>query len=258
MGISRKNIMKEDAAMTKRTPNSTISKASPPLYPRRKQYGASTPSGAAAVTRSKPKAKSQNIPQAPDAPILPPVPIAKHEPIPPPAPPTITVEAILAGKLSEQTKRAYRSDLKHFLKFLGSIDVINNPDELITILYSVDRNTAAAYRDHMLQVENMAAATINRHLATVNTIYIALLEEGMIARNPFSWVKRPKVPNTGKTAAFTQEQAESIIAQPDISTPMGKRDRILLLLLFFCGLRRSEVVKVSREDFFETQGHLML
>ncbi len=39
---------------------------------------------------------------------------------------------------------------------------------------------------------------------------------------------------------------------------MGKRDRILLLLLFFCGLRRSEVIKVESGDFYQSQGHTLL
>ena len=71
-------------------------------------------------------------------------------------------------------------------------------------------------------------------------------------------MRRPKVSREGKTHAFTQEQSESILAQPDTSTPIGKRDRIILLLLFFCGLRISEVVKIAKEDFYMTSGHPMV
>ncbi len=244
--------------MARRIPNSAIPRPSTPLTRNRRNYGKKPPNNVSLPEQSSSQTYPKPSPKVPDRKSpLPLIPITKHEPTLPPAP-SVTVDSILAGKLSEETKRAYRSDLKHFLKFLGYPDQIRNPDELITVLCKVDRNMAAAYRDHLLEVENMAAATVNRHLATANTIYAALLEEGIINRNPFSWVKRPKVSNVGKTAALTQEQAEAILAQPDLLTPMGQRDRILLLLMFFCGLRRSEVRKVAREDFFETQGHLML
>ncbi len=168
------------------------------------------------------------------------------------------IQALLAGQLSNETRRAYRGDLKHFLTFIQHPDALDDMPNLPKVLATVDRNTATAYRDHMMTVEKRAAVTVSRRLATITVIYKALCEEGIIARNPFSWVKRPKVGNVGKTPAFTKEQTERILAQPDRSTPMGKRDRVLLLLLFFCGLRRGEVVHVAKDDFYESQGHIML
>ncbi len=180
---------------------------------------------------------------------------------PPPAPVANTargdIQSLLSGQTSAETKRAYRGDLKHFLAFINHPEALDDMASLPKALASVDRNTATAYRDFMMITEKRAASTVNRRLATISTIFKALCEEGYIAKNPFSWVKRPKLGNIGKTPAFTQEQAESIISQPDDSD-MGKRDRILLLLLFFCGLRRSEVIKVESGDFYQSQGHTLL
>ena len=170
----------------------------------------------------------------------------------------VGIDEILSGQLSTETKRAYRSDLKHFLGFIGHPDALDNPMLLMDVLSHIDRIQAAAYRDHMLQTEHKSAATVNRYLSTISMVFEALREEGIVAKNPFSWVKRPRVGDIGKTPAFTKEQAEQIISQPDITTPIGRRDRIILLLMFFCGLRRSEVAKVEKDDFYETQGHVML
>lgn len=171
---------------------------------------------------------------------------------------TTDLQSLLSGQLSSETRRAYRGDLKHFLAFIKHSEPLDNMTLLPKALAKVDRQTATAYRDHMMLVEKRSAATVNRRLATINNVFNALCEEGIIAKNPFSWVKRPKVGNIGKTPAFTKEQAENIISQPDVSTPIGKRDRVILLLLFFCGLRRSEVVKVGSEDFYQDQGHVLL
>ncbi len=244
--------------MAKRIPNSAIPRPSAPLTRNRRNYGKTPPSNISLSEQATPQARPEKPPHRPaNQPLKSPESIQTHLPIPASSP-SVTVESILAGKLSEETKRAYRSDLKYFLKFLGYHTPIKNPDEFITILSGVTRDTAAAYRDYMLNDKGLSAATVKRYLATISTVYEALREESIISRNPFSWVKRPKVPNIGKTAAFTEEQAGLILEQPNLSTPMGRRDRIILLLLFFCGLRRSEVIKICKEDFFETQGHLML
>lgn len=170
----------------------------------------------------------------------------------------ISVSTIFSGLLSDETKRAYRGDFKHYLAFLGHADLLDKPREQIAVLTNVTRDQASAYRDHMLNTEQLSAATVCRHLTTINVVYEALREEGLVSKNPFSWVKRPKIGNVGKTPAFTKEQAECILSQPDTSTAMGKRDKIILSLLYFCGLRRSEVAKVEKNDFYESQGHIML
>ncbi len=170
----------------------------------------------------------------------------------------VDIQSLLSGQTSMETKRAYRGDLKHFLAFISHPEALDDMTLLPKVLANVDRSKATAYRDYMMVTEKRSAATVNRRLATVTTVFKALCEEGIIAKNPFSWVKRPKLGNVGKTPAFTQEQAENIIAQPDALTEMGRRDRVLLLLLFFCGLRRSEVIKVAVEDFYQNQGHTLL
>lgn len=184
-------------------------------------------------------------------------PVTTSQPIPIPSA-QADIQSLLSGQLSNETKRAYRGDLKHFLGFLGCPDALDDMKLLPKVLAKVDRQKATAYRDHLMFVEKRSAATVNRRLATINTVFNALCEEGIIGKNVFSWVKRPKVGNVGKTPAFTKEQVERILAQPDTSTALGRRDRVLLLLMYFCGLRRSEVVKVEKDDFYESQGHILL
>ncbi len=160
--------------------------------------------------------------------------------------------------LSEGTKRTYSGDFKYFLTFLGLPPFLEKSKEQIDALAKVTKEKASAFRDYMLNKHQLSASTVCRRLTVVNTVYEALREEGIIAKNPFARVRRPRVGNVGKTPAFSKEQAERILAQPNRSTALGRRDRVLLLLMFFCGLRRNEVAKVSRDDFYESQGHMLL
>lgn len=230
----------------KRVPTSAIAPPSPPMKSRRRQWGkiyekSSVPQGKN-PTANNPSLSLPLIASTPSIPI---------------PQPKITIDSILAGQLSPQTKRAYRSDLKAFLAFLGQPDAIDKPEAFISILKTVDRVTAAAYRDRLLG-EGKAATTITRRMTAITMAFEILKEEGVINRNPMNRVKRPKVGHEGKTAALTSEQVESILAQPDISTFTGRRDRVILLLMFLTGLRRSEVILIGKEDFFMTQGHAML
>lgn len=228
--------------MKKRIPSQALAPASRPMKLRRRQY----------QKTDKPKPPAPQIPIRPldHPPVPPPIMIAPVMPIQQSG---ITIESILAGQLSPQTKRAYRSDLKAFLAFLGYPDATDKPETFLAVMQSVTRQTAATYRDSLL-AEGKSAATVTRRLTALNSVFEIMKEEGVIPRNPLARVKRPKVPNEGKTAALTAEQVERILAQPDVSTPLGKRDRVILGLLFLCGLRRSEVVKIEKADFYMTQG----
>lgn len=235
----------------KRIPSQAIAPPSPATKSRRRQYQKTDePKTPAPQTLIRPL----DHPPAP----IPPIATTPAMPILPIPESKISVESILAGQLSPQTKRAYRSDIKAFLTFLGTPDAIDKPDAFIKVMQSITRQTAAAYRDTLL-AEGKSAATVTRRLTALNSVFEIMKEEGVITRNPLVRVKRPKVStNEGKTAALTAEQVESIIAQPNVKTYQGRRDRVILLLLFFCGLRRSEVVQIEKADFYMTQGHPMV
>ncbi len=159
--------------------------------------------------------------------------------------------------LSNETRRVYKTDFNCFLAFLN-IPKDASDAAILAALVPMNRQQAAAYRDYLLLDRNLSASTVCRRLSIANTVFEMLKEENLIERNPFSRVKRPKVGNTGTTPAFNRRQAELILAQPNLATEAGRRDRIILLLLFYCGLRRSEVCKVAAEDFYEDQGHILL
>jgi integrase/recombinase XerD len=181
---------------------------------------------------------------------MPPVPVAQSQ--------EFNVNTVFSGLLSEGTKRTYAGDFKYFLSFLGLPPFLAKSREQIDALAGVTRETAAKFRDYMLNTEQLSASTVCRRLTVVTAVYEALREEGVILKNPFARVRRPRVGSVGKTPAFSKEQAERILSMPNRSTALGRRDRILLLLMFFCGLRRSEVAKVARDDFYESQGHVLL
>lgn len=171
--------------------------------------------------------------------------------------PQRVIEGWLAGQLSEHTRASYRSDLKSFLKFIGKDIVFTNGQDFINALASVDSIKAAEFRDKMFE-QGYAPGTIARKLSVISNIYKVLKSEGLIKSNPFRYLKRPKVSNQGLTAAFSKEEAEALLNIPDRKTKNGERDYIILLLLFYTGLRRSELVQIKGEDFMYSGNHLLI
>ncbi len=167
------------------------------------------------------------------------------------------VNAFLTGQLSPLTRKAYKTDFQSFLGFLEIAPGVTGED-LIRALSSVTREQATAFRDSLLTTQGKAPATVARRVSVVASIYEVLREEGAIEKSPFFRVKRPRVSREGKTPALTKREAERLLATPDRRMAVGQRDFIMLGLLFYCGLRRHEVVKVRAEDFMQTSGHTVL
>lgn len=156
-------------------------------------------------------------------------------------------EIWLANQRSPHTRRAYRLDLRHFLTTLG----IQDRDTL----RSVTRPAVLAWIRQM-EAEEARPRTMGRRIAALSSLYIHLVERGIVSENPFKMVKRPKVNNRrGTTAAFSEPQARKILSAPPEGTLEGLRDRAILSVLLQAGPRRAEVASMNVKDFHSHLGY---
>lgn len=144
------------------------------------------------------------------------------------------------------TKRAYQNDLEDFTAFLG----IRDPDEL----RHVTRAHVLAWRS-TLEQRSLSPSTIRRKLSAIASLFDHLCETNSIAGNPVDGVKRPKAnSNEGTTPAISDHQARALLDAPDSSTLVGLRDRAVLAVLLFHGLRRAEASALRLQDVHERRG----
>ncbi|MGZ9030163.1 MAG: site-specific tyrosine recombinase XerD [Burkholderiaceae bacterium] len=88
------------------------------------------------------------------------------------------------------------------------------------------------------------ATTANRRLAVLRRFYRWAVRESQVGQDPTLRLKGAKVPpRFPKTLSETQ--VESLLAAPDVATPLGLRDRAMLELLYATGLRVSELVTLT-------------
>jgi integrase/recombinase XerD len=77
-------------------------------------------------------------------------------------------------------------------------------------------------------------------MSCVRGFYRFLLREKLITQDPTLDIRSPKL-GRGLPKFLTESEVERLLAAPDLSDPVGLRDRAMLELLYACGLRISEL-----------------
>jgi integrase/recombinase XerC len=137
---------------------------------------------------------------------------------------------------SAHTVRAYRGDLDSFLTHLGS-----RPWR------TIDHVTIRAFLAR-LYAQGLSKTSVARALAAVRSLYRFLAQEGMVEHNPAALVSTPKLPKNLPRVP-TAEEINGVLdgEMPEIAA-FPERDRLMLELLYGCGIRNSELVNINLED----------
>ncbi len=161
------------------------------------------------------------------------------------------VQEFLVQFLSPDTKKAYIKDLTFFFEFLHSGNVlVSHPQDIQSYHFQI-------YRDHLLE-KGLASATINRRLVCIRSFIKWAVAAKLMTHNPLDTVKLPKVQTESPTVAFDDEEVLAMINAPDVSTHMGRTHRLVMVMLFHLGLRRSELVHIKLEQIQAERGHTVL
>tara|TARA_B100001971_G_C18267292_1_gene594548 strand:- start:13614 stop:14615 length:1002 start_codon:yes stop_codon:yes gene_type:complete len=150
--------------------------------------------------------------------------------------------------VSDQTKKAYITDLKNFFDFLKKGDVhVHHPDQ-------IKGHHFQFYRDELIE-NGYSSATINRRLVAIRSFIKWAMACKLIDYNPLDVVKLPKVQTESPTLAFDDDEVIKMINSPDDSTMTGATHKLVMILLFSLGLRRSELVNITVDDLRKERKH---
>ncbi len=98
-----------------------------------------------------------------------------------------------------------------------------------------------------------ARRTTGRRLAAVRSLLKYAVAEGLIDANPAGLVTPPKAEKRLPTV-LSRSEVEELMNLPDVTTPLGVRDRALLETLYAAGLRRAELCGLDLHDLDRTRG----
>jgi len=140
----------------------------------------------------------------------------------------------LEDGLSKNTLDSYRADLTAFANWCASKQSIN-----MLAVTNADIQQYLAVRFPLSK-----ARSISRLVASLRRFYRYALREQLLKEDPTLHLESPKLPRS-LPKSLNEQEVEDLLKAPDVSQPLGLRDRAMLELLYASGLRVSELVGVT-------------
>jgi len=101
----------------------------------------------------------------------------------------------------------------------------------------------------------LSPRSVARLVAAVRGFYRFLVLDRHLERNPADDLRPPRAwPALPKFLSL--DEVDILIAQPDVTTPLGLRDRAMIELLYATGLRVTELVSVRLADLHLAEHYL--
>ena len=146
------------------------------------------------------------------------------------------LRALRERNSSTHTIKAYTGDLESFATYVGSRK-----------WGEIDHITIRGFLSHLYE-KGLSKTSVARSLAAVRSLYRWLAQEGIVEQNPAALVSTPKLPKKLPRVP-TMEEMNSVFDgdMPEIAS-FPERDRLMLELLYGCGIRNSELVAIDLDD----------
>lgn len=139
---------------------------------------------------------------------------------------------------SLNTQVSYERDLEQFITYLEEKEIED--------LCKIDRFVLSAYLGYLNDL-GLQSTSISRKLATLRSFYQFLYKERLIDYNIAKDVELPKRSQYLPRVLSIQEMKTLLDSLPT-TTLLDFRNKVMLELMYACGLRVSEVVNLSLDD----------
>lgn len=147
----------------------------------------------------------------------------------------------LANYTSARSRATYSAALADFCK---TLEITSSAG-----LYQVGPAQVIVWREQMVR-RGASPRTIRGRLAALSSLFKHLAEKQVVAMNPVTGVKRPRVERSQvKAHCLSGRQVRRMLSMVEGNDLTALRDRALLCLYFYCGCRLSEAINLRVRDF---------
>ena len=146
------------------------------------------------------------------------------------------LRALHERNASAHTIKAYRTDLAQFAEYVG-------PQRWADI----DHVLIRGYLAHLYE-RGLSKTSVARALAAIRSLYKWLAQEGEVEQNPAKLVATPKLPKKLPRVPTVEEVNNVLDSQMPESSAFPERDRVIMELLYGCGIRNSELIGIDLDD----------
>lgn len=141
---------------------------------------------------------------------------------------------------SPHTISNYQRDLNFLVNFLGE--------------RKIDRSVA---REYLLALEDKrySRRSIARKLSSARSFFRFLSREKLMEQNPFENLLTPKLPKKLPNFLYPEE-LKSLLDAMNLESPLGRRDRAILEVIYGTGLRVAEIIRMNINDVDFDEGEI--
>lgn len=149
-------------------------------------------------------------------------------------------------KYAPHTLKAYQNDLIDFQSFF----------KLQTNSLEIRKASKIEIRNFIIELTNstLSKRTINRKISSLKSYYKFLMKIGELDNSPIASIKLLKQYNESKIP-FSEAELNQLLDDTIYfdSTYSGTRDRLIIELFYQTGIRRSELIRLTYENFNKDQ-----
>ncbi len=139
---------------------------------------------------------------------------------------------------SKHTILNYKEDINEYFNYLDSEGINYKNIEYSDIRF---------YLMYLKDTKKDINSSIDRKLSALRSFYKYMANEGIVSTNVFSLVSGPKK-DKKLPRYFEYNELEELFRVPNTSTALGKRDLLILEMLYATGVRVSELVNIKVSD----------
>ena len=165
------------------------------------------------------------------------------------------VEALRVKNLSEMTIGKYEWTLSRFVVWCHERGLTRPQDVTKPV---IDRYQRWLFYYRRPDGKPLSFKSQYKLVSATKYFFRWLARENYILTNPASDLLLPKLGKQLPRQILTASEAEKVLAQPDLETIYGVRDRAILETLYSTGVRRSELVRLKLFDLGFDKGVLFV
>ena len=153
----------------------------------------------------------------------------------------------LEKSLSDNSVEAYLGDVEKLTAFLQASNLNKTPVQ-------IDLKDLQAFVKWIAEF-GITQSSQARAISGIKAFYKYCLLEDIITKDPTTLLEAPKLKRQ-LPDVLTFNEIENIIAQIDLSTPEGGRNKAILETMYSCGLRVSELVNLKLSQLYLDVGFI--
>jgi integrase/recombinase XerC len=156
------------------------------------------------------------------------------------------LQSLRQRNASIHTIKAYSGDLQEFSAYVG-----------LRGWKQIDHVTIRGFLSHLYE-KGLGKTSVARALAAVRSLYRWLAQEGVVEQNPAALVSTPKLARKLPRVPTIEEMNVVLDGEMPEVAAFPERDRMMLELLYGCGIRNSELIGINIEDIRLTDEAILI